>query len=31
VSKPRFFDRPECWNCVFKGGSYCWRQCPYNI
>jgi len=31
VSKPRLFDRPECKNCVFKGGSYCWNQCPYNI
>jgi hypothetical protein len=28
---PRLFDRPECKNCVFKGGSYCWRQCPYNV
>ena len=27
----RLFDRPECRNCVFKGGSYCWNQCPYNI
>jgi len=31
VGKPRLFDRPECRNCVFKGGSYCWNQCPYNV
>jgi len=29
--KPRLFDRPECRNSVFKGSSYCWKQCPYNI
>jgi len=29
--KPRLFDRPECRSCVFKGSSYCWNQCPYNI
>jgi len=31
LSKPRLFDRPECRNCVFKGVSYCWNPCPYNI
>jgi len=31
VSKPRFFDSPECKGCLFKGGSYCWSQYPYNI
>jgi hypothetical protein len=31
VSRPRRFDRVECKNCIFKGGSYCWNQCPYNI
>jgi len=28
VSKPKLFDRPECKNCIFKGGSYWWNQCP---
>jgi radical SAM protein with 4Fe4S-binding SPASM domain len=31
VSKRRFFDLPECRNCIYKGSSYCWGQCPYNV
>jgi hypothetical protein len=31
VTRRRLFDRLECKNCVFKGGGYCWNQCPYNI
>jgi hypothetical protein len=31
VGKPRLFEKPECKNCVFKGGSYCWNQWAYYI
>jgi len=31
VSKRRLFDLPECRECIYKGSSYCWNQCPYNI
>jgi len=31
VSKRRLFDLPECRDCIYKGSSYCWNQCPYNI
>jgi hypothetical protein len=29
--KPRLFDGPECKGSVFKGGRYCWNECPYNV
>ena len=29
--KQRVFDKAECKNCSYKGSTYCWRQCPYNI
>jgi hypothetical protein len=31
VSKGRFFDSPNCGNCIYKGSSYCWGQCSLNI
>jgi len=31
VSKRRFFDSPECRNCIYKGSSYCWGQCSLNV
>jgi hypothetical protein len=31
VSKRRLFDLPECRDCIYKGSSYCWSKCPYNV
>jgi radical SAM protein with 4Fe4S-binding SPASM domain len=31
LSKRRIFSNPECRDCMYKGSSYCWGQCPYNV
>jgi len=31
MSRRRYFDRLECHGCIYRGNSYCWGQCPYNI
>ena len=31
LSKRRSFDLPECGGCIYKGGSYCWGQCSFNV
>jgi len=31
MSQGRYFDSPNCGCCMYKGSSYCWGQCSFNI
>jgi CxxC-x17-CxxC domain-containing protein len=31
MSRRRYFDGVECTSCIFRGDTYCWRQCHCNV